>query len=60
MSTECLLTREALEALHLSDGAEVEVRGVGVVGSDSAHVRTITTEEALASYRKTLPQLRDA
>jgi antitoxin component of MazEF toxin-antitoxin module len=49
-----VISREALETLHLAEGAEVEVRPVGVAESD------ISVDEALDAYRKTLPQHREA
>ena len=52
-----VLSAEALEALRLAEGAEVEVRPVGAHESD---IRYISTEEALEAYRKTLPQHREA
>jgi antitoxin component of MazEF toxin-antitoxin module len=52
-----VLSREALEALRLAEGAEVEVHPVGAQESD---IRYISTEEALEAYRKTLPQHREA
>jgi hypothetical protein len=51
-----VLSAEALEALRLEEGAEVEVRPVGAQGG----IRHISTDEALAAYRKTLPQHREA
>lgn len=55
-----VLSRKALEVLHLSDGTKVEVRAVEPMVGESPSIRTISTEEALASYRKTLPQHREA
>jgi antitoxin component of MazEF toxin-antitoxin module len=52
-----VLSREALEALRLAEGAEVEVR---LAGAQEGGIRYISTEEALAAYRKTLPQHREA
>ena len=52
-----VLSREALEALRLAEGAEVEVRPAGAQESD---IRNLSTEEALEAYRKTLPQHREA
>jgi hypothetical protein len=52
-----VLSAEALVALRLAEGAEVEVRPVSAQGSG---IRYISTEEALAAYRKTLPQHREA
>jgi antitoxin component of MazEF toxin-antitoxin module len=52
-----VLSREALQALRLAEGAEVEVRPVGAQEND---IRYISTEEALEAYRKTLPQHREA
>jgi antitoxin component of MazEF toxin-antitoxin module len=52
-----VISREALETLHLAEGAEVEVRPVGVAESD---IRYISVDEALDAYRKTLPQHREA
>jgi antitoxin component of MazEF toxin-antitoxin module len=48
-------SREELEALHLSDGAEVEVRPVngGGKGNKPAEHRYATVEEALEAYRRT-------
>jgi antitoxin component of MazEF toxin-antitoxin module len=52
-----VLPAEALEGLRLAEGAEVEVRPVSVQGDG---IRYISTEEALAAYRKTLPQHLEA
>jgi antitoxin component of MazEF toxin-antitoxin module len=52
-----VLSTEVLEGLHLAEGAEVEVRAAAARESD---IRYISTEEALAAYRKTLPQHREA
>jgi antitoxin component of MazEF toxin-antitoxin module len=54
-----VFSREVLEALHLSDGAEVEVRPVNGEALPSA-IRYVTTDEALEAYRETLPQHREA
>jgi antitoxin component of MazEF toxin-antitoxin module len=48
-----VLSREALAALQLAEGAEVEVRPVSAQDGD---IRYISTDEALEAYRKTLPQ----
>jgi antitoxin component of MazEF toxin-antitoxin module len=52
-----VLTAEALEALQLAEGAEVEVRPVS---EPEGGIRYISTEEALEAYRKTLPQHLEA
>ena len=52
-----VLSAEALEARRLTEGAEVEVLSLAAGESD---IRYISTEEALAAYRKTLPQHREA
>ncbi len=48
-----MLPREALEALHLSDGAEVEVRAVTKVEAPAVEHRYATLEEGLEAFRKT-------
>ena len=55
-----VLSAEAIEALHLSDGAEVEVRRVEADPNRPGTIRYISVEEALDAYRKTLPQHREA
>ena len=52
-----VLSAEALEALRLTEGTEVEVRPAG---AQENGIRYISTEEALEAYRKTLPQHREA
>jgi antitoxin component of MazEF toxin-antitoxin module len=52
-----VLAAETLESLGLAEGAEVEVRPATVRESG---IRYISTEEALAAYRRTLPQHREA
>lgn len=52
-----VLPAEALAALQLAEGAEVEVRPVSAPQSG---IRYISTEEALEAYRKTLPQHLEA
>jgi hypothetical protein len=52
-----VFSREALAALRLAEGAEVEVCPVD---SDESNVRYITLEEALDAYRKTLPEHGEA
>ena len=51
-----VLSREALQALRLAEGAEVEVRPVGAQESD---IRYISTEEALKAFDKTEPLHRN-
>ena len=51
-----VLSREELEALQLSDGAEVEVRPVSGGGNGdkpAAEHRYATVEEALEAFRRT-------
>jgi antitoxin component of MazEF toxin-antitoxin module len=58
-----VIPREELEALQLSDGAEVEVRAVNGHGNgqgSGVEIRYVTVDEALQSYRETLPQHREA
>ena len=55
-----VLSPEALEALHLTDGAEVEIRRVGPEQAQPATIRYLSVEEALDAYRETLPQHREA
>jgi antitoxin component of MazEF toxin-antitoxin module len=52
-----VIPQQALEALRLSEGAEVEVRPVETA---TARVEYVTVEEALESYRRTEPQHRKA
>jgi antitoxin component of MazEF toxin-antitoxin module len=52
-----VLSAEELEKLRLAEGAEVAVLSLAAQESD---IRYISTEEALAAYRKTLPQHREA
>jgi antitoxin component of MazEF toxin-antitoxin module len=58
-----VLSREVLEALRLTDGAEVEVRPVGA-GANGAQASTehryATVEEGLEAFRATLPQHSEA
>jgi antitoxin component of MazEF toxin-antitoxin module len=54
-----VLSAEAVEALRLVEGTEVEVLPLAVQ-EDSTRIRYISTEEALEAYRKTLPQHREA
>ncbi len=62
-----VFSQEVLDALHLSDGAEVELRATGPEidaakseADQPASIRYVSTEEALEAYRKTLPQHREA
>jgi len=55
-----VIPQQALEALRLSEGAEVELRPVGMEPSQPSAIRYLSVEEALESYRETLPQHRDA
>jgi antitoxin component of MazEF toxin-antitoxin module len=48
-----VIPAEALEKLQLAEGAEVELLPASARASG---IRYISTEEALAAYRKTLPQ----
>ena len=52
-----VISREALAALQLAEGTEVEVRPVS---AEESGIRYISTEEALEAYRKTLPQHLEA
>jgi antitoxin component of MazEF toxin-antitoxin module len=47
-----VISRQALEELRLSEGAEVEVRAVE---STPASAEYVTVEEALESYHRTEP-----
>ena len=49
-----VLSREALEALRLAEGAEVEVRPAGAQESD---LRYLSTEEALPQHREAYREL---
>jgi len=52
---------QALEALQLSEGSEVELRPVVTEGNGgSGTIRYVTVDEALEAYRETLPQHREA
>jgi antitoxin component of MazEF toxin-antitoxin module len=55
-----VLTAEQIAALHLSDGAEVEVRPANTQTEESRSVQYLSIDETLDSYRETLPQHRDA
>ena len=55
-----VLSPEAIEALNLSDGSEVEVRRVEPESDQPSTIRYISVEEALDAYRSTLPQHREA
>ncbi len=55
-----VLTPEAIAALNLKDGAEVEVLPVPKAVTASPVIRYATNEEALEIYRSTLPQFRAA
>lgn len=50
-----VLSEEAMESLHLSEGAAVEVLAVT---PDAPIIRYATEEEVMDSYRKTLPRFR--
>ncbi len=52
-----VISQQALEALQLTEGAEVELR---LVAEEASEIRYITVEEALTAYRDTLPQHREA
>lgn len=54
-----VLSAEVVEALHLTDGAEVEVGAAGSSGNQGEH-RYASVEESLEAFRKTLPQHREA
>jgi antitoxin component of MazEF toxin-antitoxin module len=58
-----VFSREVLEALRLTDGAEVEVRAVAG-GANGAQATTghryASVEEGLEAFRATLPQHREA
>jgi antitoxin component of MazEF toxin-antitoxin module len=49
--------REALDAMHLAEGAEVQVLPVEVAKNP---IRYLSVEEALTAYRKTEPQHHEA
>ena len=51
-----VLSPEAIEALHLSDGAEVEIRRVE---QEQLRVQYVTVQEALESYGRTESQHRN-
>jgi hypothetical protein len=52
-----MLTTEMVEALHLTEGAEVEVLPISAPANDSrGQVRYATTEETLRAFHDTLPQ----
>ena len=51
-----VLSPEAVEALHLSDGAEVEIRRVE---PEQPRMHYVTVQEALDSYDRTEPQHRN-
>lgn len=56
-----VLSAEVVEALHLTDGAEVEVRPVGsegVASASSVH-EYVSVAEALESYARTEPLHRN-
>ncbi len=55
-----VIPQQALEALRLSEGAEVELRPVETEPSQPGAIRYLSVEEALESYRETLPQHREA
>ena len=55
------LSAQAVEALHLADGVEVEVRLVERPGSAAAHsVQSLSNDEAMEIYRSTEAQHRRA
>jgi hypothetical protein len=54
-----VLSAEAVEALHLAEGAEVAVCPISSAGSECEHWHA-SVEEGLEAFRKTLPQHRDA
>ena len=49
--------REALEKLRLAEGSEVRVEAIEPAGDTVGY---ITVDEALAAYRRTEPQHREA
>lgn len=53
------LSPEVVDALHLRDGAAVEVRSIEAA-TPTASVRCLTNDEALDLYRSTEPQHRRA
>jgi antitoxin component of MazEF toxin-antitoxin module len=57
-----VLTKQALDALQLTEGAAVEIRPVEVAAdatnSGTGH-RYVSVEEALDAYRRTEPQHRE-
>ena len=56
-----VLTAEAMQALHLTEGAEVEVRSIsdGSPSGEPATSKYITVAEALESYDRTEPLHRN-
>jgi hypothetical protein len=54
-----VLSPEAMEALHLSEGAEVEVRPVAKE-QDSSAVQYASTEEVIAAFLETEPKFHNA
>jgi antitoxin component of MazEF toxin-antitoxin module len=59
-----VLSKQVLEALQLTEGAEVEVRPVEANGASEPDgiraIRHLSVEETLEAFRETLPQHRDA
>jgi antitoxin component of MazEF toxin-antitoxin module len=53
-----VIPREALEALHLTDGAEVELRPVEAV-ANADEDRYASVEEGLEAFRRTEPLHRN-
>jgi antitoxin component of MazEF toxin-antitoxin module len=49
-----VLTPEAIAALHLTEGSEVEVSAVGTLPSETK--RYASDAEVLQAFRETLPQ----
>jgi antitoxin component of MazEF toxin-antitoxin module len=53
-----VLSAEVLEALHLVEGSEVEVRPIISAGNEDEH-RYASVEECLEAFRKTEPLHRE-
>ena len=54
-----LLSAEAIAALGLADGTGVQVEALPDAGSEP-QIQYLSDAEAIASYRTTLPQFREA
>jgi hypothetical protein len=51
-----VLSEEAMAALHLTEGAEVELRPIESGPNGSGSILYMSTNEALQGFRETLPQ----